>query len=152
MVRIKLTQGKISLVDPEFSHLSNWKWCAHKVGKTFYAVRNVVKEDGTRELVQMHHAIIGQPLDRSLVVDHRNGDGLMNIRKNIHHVTKRENSSNKIIRRNGRTSSKYVGVHWRNSCKKWNANIRINGKIKFIGSYTNEKKASEAYKRELSKI
>lgn len=44
-----------------------------------------------------------------------------------------------------RGRSKYRGVAWDESRKKWIATIRINGKRKFLGRYECEKEASKAY-------
>lgn len=49
MKEIKLTQGKITLVDDkDFKYLNQWKWCAHKGGRTYYVVRNGRDETGKR--------------------------------------------------------------------------------------------------------
>ena len=41
--------------------------------------------------------------------------------------------------------SKYVGVSWRKKNKKWQAEINIDGKSKFLGHFDNEKGAAYKY-------
>lgn len=43
------------------------------------------------------------------------------------------------------TSSKYKGVCWDKSKKKWQAGIKINGKLEFLGRFNNEEEAGRAY-------
>ena len=41
--------------------------------------------------------------------------------------------------------SKYVGVYWNKQSKKWQAQIMIDGKIKSLGLYHDEKEAARMY-------
>ena len=41
--------------------------------------------------------------------------------------------------------SKYVGVSWNKQKRKWQAEIKINGKSKNLGSYHDEKEAARMY-------
>ena len=41
--------------------------------------------------------------------------------------------------------SKYVGVCWEERNKKWKAQIRIDGKMKYLGYYHDEKEAARMY-------
>lgn len=50
------------------------------------------------------------------------------------------------------TVKEFIGVSWNKFAKKWGARIRIENKYKHLGYFTNEKKASEVYQRELSLI
>jgi hypothetical protein len=61
-------------------------------------------------------------------------------------ITNRQNTSKD--KRGG--TSKYTGVYM--DKKKWRAAIRINGKIKYLGLFTDEKEAAKAYQNELKKI
>jgi len=89
----------------------------------------------------LHRLIMETP--RELVVDHTNHDTLDNRKCNLRNVTTRENMSNQ--KRKSEMSSSYVGVSWDKCAKKWQAHIRINGKKKNLGCFTNELEAAEAY-------
>ena len=49
-------------------------------------------------------------------------------------------------------TSKYVGVYWYKDYEKWRARIKINGKQKHLGYFTNEFKAHLAYEDALEEI
>lgn len=148
MKRIKLTKGKVSIVDDDlFEYLNRFKWHASKNGNVFYARRAISMNPGYHGLY-LHHIVIGFPLHKKQI-DHINGDGLDNRRKNLRIVTQRQNLSNLKIHREGKTSSMYVGVYWHSPYKKWASKIRVNGKRIFLGYFTNEKRAGEAYQNKL---
>ncbi len=48
--------------------------------------------------------------------------------------------------------SKFVGVSWNKQMKKWNAQIRIDGKNKTLGHFDDEKEAANAYDKVASAI
>ena len=89
-----------------------------------------------------------KPNGYKLVVDHIDGNSSNNKLYNLQLTTQRHNTSKD---RKGGTS-KYVGVSWLKQRNKWDARIQINGKIKFIGYFTDEKEAAQAYQNELKKI
>jgi len=147
--RIPLTQGKYAIVDQEdFERLNKYKWHANKAKNTCYAVRRVHIGTNKWKHIKMHREVIDPP--DHLFVDHINHNGLDNRKANLRPATHRQNSYNRIhFRRN--PSSKYKGVSWRKQTKKWDVQIRYNGKTKFIGSFENEIEAAKAYDKEAKK-
>ena len=83
-----------------------------------------------------------------LVVNHINFNKQDNRVENLEIVTQRENSNKKHIK----SSSKYTGVCWNKQAKKWHSQIRINGKIKHLGYFTEEDLAANAYINALENI
>ncbi len=81
-----------------------------------------------------------------LVVNHIDFDKLNNHKDNLEIVTTRENSNRKHLK----SSSKYVGVSWSKTNKKWISRIKINGKLKYLGYFTKEIEASNAYQKALN--
>lgn len=142
MKEIKLSQGLVALVDDEdFEWLNQWKWCAKQSYNTFYAERRLSAVNGKRELIKLHHVIIGKP-PKGFETDHENGNGLDNQRQNLRFVTNRQNQQN---RTHQNSSSQYPGVGWTERDQRWRARIVINGKEKGLGYFRSEVKAFAAY-------
>jgi len=100
---------------------------------------------------QVAIAFLGhKPCGYKIIVDHIDNDKLNNHLSNLQLISPRLNTSKDRWRYNH--SSKYVGVCWNKSNKKWQANIRIKSKLKHLGYFKSEIKASEAYQHELSFI
>lgn len=143
MKEIKLTQGKIAIVDDEdFEWLNQFKWYAHKRTNTWYAVRNIWVEN-RRTAISMHREIMGA--SKGQEIDHRNGDGLYNLKVNLRFCTCQQNQFNRIFaRRDSNLNIKGVGYH--EKAKKFQASIRINGKKIYLGIYAVLGDADSAYR------
>ncbi len=83
-----------------------------------------------------------------LVVDHINDNKLDNRVENLQIVTQRENA----FKTQGKYSSKYKGVCWHKNRNKWKADININGKLKYLGSFDIEHEAHLAYQNALNNL
>lgn len=143
MKEIKLTQGKVALVDDEdFEQLNQFKWSACKNGNTFYATNNF-HNTLYNFIYSLHRLILLSPdfPAPGKTVDHIDGNGLNNQKSNLRIVTHRQNMQNLHIK----TTSKYPGVSWHNASKKWQAAIMIEGKQFHLGIFDSEEKAYEAY-------
>lgn len=96
--------------------------------------------------IYIHRLILGTAA--GLDTDHRNGDPLGNRRCNLRPATRSQNLANtsKAQRRNGRPwSSVYKGVTWYRAGSQWQASIRINGHLRYLGRYDSEVEAARAY-------
>ena len=110
--------------------------------------------NGKRSTKMVHQlvavAFIGHtPCGHRVVVDHINHDNSDNRLTNLQLISQRDNVVRGKLTQGG--SSNYVGVDWYKRFKKWRAQIRINGKKKFIGLFTDELEASQAYQDALKK-
>lgn len=140
MAQIELTQGQVTVVDDaDFAWLSQWKWTAQKTDWGFYAMRH---EAG--RVIFMHRLINRTP--DGMVTDHRDNDGLNNRRENLRDATQLQNMMNRHGKRNG--TSRHKGV-WadnsRHNRKPWRAAIRLGGKLKYLGRFSDEDEAGRAY-------
>lgn len=80
-----------------------------------------------------------------IVVDHIDNIKTNNFDWNLQLITHRENCTKDIKDK----TSIYPGVSWSKNAEKWRASISINGKIKHLGLFKIEEKASEAYQKAL---
>lgn len=151
MKEIKLTQGKIALVDDEdFEKLNRHKWYAFKEKNTFYAARRTSQANGQkRKIIKMHNEILGYPPPGFIMHDHKDGNGLNNQKYNLRFVTNRQNCQN---RTNCSGTSKYPGVDWRKTYRIWRARIWAKGKSISLGCFQNEIDAFNAYKKAVEMI
>ncbi len=149
--RILLTQGKYAIVDPEdYERLNKYKWYASKGGSTFYAARCLWDSiNKKKRTIKMHREIINPP--HPLVVDHINRNGLDNRKANLRPATKSQNTINKPYIKQKGAHSKYLGVTWQKSNKKWQAQIRAKGAHRVIGYFDDEAEAARAYDKAAKK-
>ena len=148
MKEIKLTQGKVTLVDDcDFDVLRQYNWYAQRIKHLFYAKRNLPRVNGKRKREYMHRVVLARRLDREIapgmMPDHEDGNGLNNQRYNLREVTHRGNNENVHIAK----TSQHIGVCWDKARGKWLATIK-NGKYIYLGSFSTELKAAlarEAY-------
>lgn len=141
MKKIKLSQGKYALVDDkDYEFLNQWKWSAKTNGREiFYAYR---KENSrkTGKTIYMHRIIVNAP--KGMDVDHINGDGLNNQRKNLRICTRSQNQRNRSMHRNGRLFGTIYYKHL--VTKPWVAQIMLPKGRTQLGYYRTEESAHEA--------
>jgi hypothetical protein len=77
--------------------------------------------------------------------DHRNHNRLDNRWINLRTVSRQENQRNRSL--NSNNKSGFVGVSWHKHANKWVAQIRINGKLKYLGLFTDLAEAIDTRKK-----
>lgn len=143
---IQLTQGKVAIVDDDdFELLNKWKWCFHKRENrnTGYAVRNERSADGKDRTVPMHRSIMNLHFSDTKEVDHRNGNGCDNQRKNLRVCSRQENQCNGVLPVNNKSG--FRGVFWVKENLKWRAKISYRNRTIYLGSFSDKALAAHAY-------
>lgn len=142
MKTIKLTQGQIALIDDEmYDRVSYFKWYATKGTNTFYAKTSIKLSNDKWIEIRMHQLVTNFT---HTMVDHKDGDGLNNQRENLRLANRSENQWNR--KKTSKTSSSnYKGVCWNKTSNNWISTIRINNKLKYLGSFDTERDAAIAY-------
>jgi hypothetical protein len=140
MATIPLNDGLFAHVDDEYvERLSQYYWFAREFHGTTYAFANIGRGRGRRQ-IRMHRLVLQAP--NGVEVDHRNGDGLNNRRKNLRFSTHQQNQWNK--KGTGGTS-KYKGVSFCSQTNRWKASIRVDGRTRTLGRFDSEEQAARAY-------
>lgn len=131
MREIPLTQGYVALVDDEdYEEVSRFRWYV-RVNKQYAYASRKIKVGGKWVEVHMHRVLLNA--QDGMVVDHIDGNGLNNLKGNLRLATISGNNHNSRIRKDN--TSGYKGVHWNSRASKWRAEIRLNGKVKFLGYF-----------------
>ena len=78
-------------------------------------------------------------------IDHINGNPSDNRIENLRSVTLGENNKNQAIQINN--TSGITGVFWRRDCKKWVSQIKVNGKHKHLGYFSDKNDAIKTRKQ-----
>lgn len=137
---IPLTQGKFAIVDADlYDELSKYNWYLNSSKTLQYACR-AVKINGKYKHIYMHRHIL--KATKGQEIDHINGRGLDNRIVNIRFCTHLQNLRNRAkCKKCYYTTSKYKGVHWSKSHRRWCVQV----KHKFVGYFKIEKEAAKAY-------
>ena len=143
MKKIRLTQGKVCLVDNEnYQNLNRFKWFVSFERGRWYAGRQLLLKNGKQIILKMHRVILNAPVN--IQCDHRNGNSLDNRKENLRLCTNRQNSQNKKYPyKNNKLQIK--GVSARD--KKFRAAIQVNGKYLSLGYFNILGDADSAYRK-----
>jgi hypothetical protein len=94
------------------------------------------------------HRLLMGVTDPEQIVDHRNGNTLDNRKQNLRVTDKVGNGQNRKKTAGFRGSdctSRYKGVSWKKSNKKWQAFICVDRKNRALGIFSSEEEAAQAY-------
>lgn len=129
MKEIKLTKGKVALVDDEdYDWLMKYKWFASFSSPTHVCAR---RSGGFR----MHREIMKTPI--GMEVDHIDHNELNNQKYNLRNCTRKQNAHNQ------RKVGKYKGVYINKGYIMSRINYEQN--IIYLGSFNSEVEAAKAY-------
>lgn len=98
----------------------------------------------------MHRLILGLNKGDPREGDHRHHNTTDNRRSELRIATSSQNKMNTRGKISGRTS-RFKGVHFDSTKRRWTAQIKIGDKHKFIGRYITEEAAASAYADEARK-
>lgn len=137
---IRLNKGYFAVVDEDmYEEINSHEWTAVEHFNTVYAVcSEFAFKDGYSKF--MHRNILNVAVDK--MIDHKNGNGLHNYRSNLRECSNSENQHNQKPKRCG--SSLFKGVS-KSKDNKYRAQIKLNNKSKYIGSFKSELEAAKAY-------
>ncbi len=147
---ITLTRGREALIDDQdYEELSKFKWHYVPRGKGGYAARGGIRINGKQMTYLMHRQIMDTP--KGMETDHINGNKSDNRRQNLRICTGHENIMAYRSKCKNSTS-KYRGVSWYKSRRKWYSAIKFNNKGIFIGYFRIERDAAKAYNKKAQEL
>lgn len=136
---VVLTNGHVTMIDEaDWPLVSKFNWYASRSGRsrTLYVRATIEKVS-----VKLHRLLLNAPAE--LMVDHRDGNGLNNVRSNLRLVTSAQNQMN--MRRHFDAFSKYKGVWFCKTKRRWYAEISCYRKRHRSRSFACEEEAARAY-------
>lgn len=148
MKKILLTQGQFAIVDDEdFVRVKGFRWYAdckkNGIKRNWYAGHlfwnsKCKKKEGE---VSLHRFILRAKVGER--VDHVNHNGLDNRKCNLRICTHSENMRNRVIGKNNTSGFKGVCLDKRNG--RWYAQIKVDKRLFFLGSFVDKTDAARAY-------
>jgi hypothetical protein len=120
----------------DYPAIKTKRWCVKNDRTTLYAKTN--EQDSN--VVLLMHQFLFPSLEQGSLVDHRNGNGLDNRRRNLRVATQAQNCQNKRVKQN---TCGFKGVFV--SGNKFMARIRINGKLTYLGTFDTAIAAARAF-------
>jgi hypothetical protein len=146
VVHSKKHGNVVALVDDEdFEMLSKFHWWRGGNRKQYAYQSNSIGNRRYRHKA-MHRMIMGYP---DSFIDHRDGNGFDNRKENLRLCTQRQNTWNKSVQHNSKTG--FRGVFFQKELGKFRALIRIDGKQKHIGCFSNAIDAAIAWNNQALK-
>lgn len=139
---IQLSRGKSALVDDwQYEELNQHKWYVILDSKngSYYAHRNIIKEDGKQTSISMHSVIAKTP--KGMHTDHINHNTLDNREENLRVCTPSQNKCNS--RKQMNNTSGYKGVNKKGN--KWAARVRVGNVRTWLGAFDTPEEAAKAY-------
>jgi len=138
IANVSLTKGFVAVVDvTDLGIVAGYRWVVLISGQTghAYAVRYHLGK-----CILMHRELLSAP--PGMWVDHEDGDGLNNRRKNIRIATPAQNMANKVVERRNRLGIKGVSLDG----GRYRATIKPDGRTIHLGRYNTPEEAAAAYR------
>ena len=133
-----------------FGDVKSLKFNKEKILKKFYDKSKYYNVKLNNKTFTIHKLLAisflnHKPCGHNIVVDHINNIRTDNRLENLQLVTHRLN-----ISKDKKGSSKHAGVYWHKKANKWCSEITISGNKYYLGLFTNELEAMNAYKNKLN--
>lgn len=140
---IPVSPGRIAFVDDEdFDMASQYKWYAQPSrGQVCYAQCRVPRSGSTPRTTKRMHRLIRPDIMGH--IDHIDGNGLNNTRANLRPATTSQNMWNSPRRQDN--TSGFKGVSYFRNDALWFAQIVVNRKTIYLGSFRDKLDAARAY-------
>lgn len=120
----------------DYDIIKNIGWSCDSRG---YIIGNITI-NGKQKRIRLHRLIMGFP--KKMMIDHINGNKLDNRKSNLRICNGKENTRNSSVQKRNKLGVKGVSITHSNT---YQAQIQVDGKLKYLGSYKTIKEAADAY-------
>lgn len=135
-----LLEAIIDLADLDKVKRTPRSWYPWTYGNTTYARNDAVG--------YLHAFVMGKP-PRGFVVDHRDRNGLNNRRSNLRVI---KHARNLLNRSKFQAASGYRGVYFDPRVSRWEAKVKVDGRVRFLGMFDDPAKANEVVQAAIAEI
>lgn len=146
--QISVGHGLFATVDDrDYKMLIKHTWCVRKSKNSAYAYTNINTRRRLRNGkfkyygMPMHRLILGAP--KSAFVDHIDGNGLNNVRRNIRICSRAQNAKNRKRQKSSRAL--YKGISFCKTTQKWRPRLHVEGRNISFGLFACALEAAKAY-------
>lgn len=137
----KYGEGKYAKIDKDdFEKLSEYRWWVNRHGYAYTSMKVGYRQ---YKNIQMHRFILNES-NQQVIIDHRNRDKLDNQKGNLNKTDRSFNAMN-ATQNNSRKLSKYRGVTYHKTQRKWYTQLKFRGHSYNLGSYSKEEDAAKAW-------
>lgn len=139
IIWIKLTQGKETCIDrADWPEVQKYRWYALRRPSGLVHVMTNIKIGDRRTTTYLHKLLL-----KSEKIDHEDGNGLNNRRKNLRSCSSTQNVANTGLRQDNTSGFKGVNLDRRDGI--WVAELSVGGAKKYLGRFSNIIAAARAY-------
>jgi hypothetical protein len=135
-----------AIIDKEnYDKVKSICWFRVAKANTYYAVANIPIDQQKfygKKTIMMHQILC--PSEKGHMPDHKDGNGLNNINRNLRPTTRSQNNMNRALMSNN--TSGIAGVVWNDKQKRWIARIGMGAGRKHLGSFIYKKDAIKVRK------
>ena len=146
-MEIELGGYKVQIDEEDYERVMEHKWRLHtpdlRRHNHYYFIETYPDRSETRHTLYLHRFIMNLSLHDGKVVDHINGNTLDNRKCNLRICTKSENAKN--MKKHKDNTSGFKGVYPHKVNKTFVAQITVNMKQIYLGSYKTPEEAYAVY-------
>jgi len=142
---VKVSDYETIIDDADFENFLKITWNVrkHEIAKGRIYFQGHIWVDGKRKTTTLHRYLMRCTNRDGKYVDHIDGNTLNNSKSNLRVCTNAENCRNQ--KRKSNNTSGYKGVSYHKLTGKWQAQIRANGKVFYLGVHLTPELAYEVY-------
>lgn len=136
----EVARAKINM--HHYETIKNFKWSLNSKG---YSVTSWTDENGKYQGA-LHQAIaqlLNWNVPNGYEIDHKDRNPLNNLDNNLRICTTSQNQHNVKLQKRNKSGLK--GINWNKRAQKWQVQITVNHKYKYLGSFENKEDAIKTY-------